>query len=62
MEYKSYIRLDTKHIRILKFDMYLPCMMFQKSDVLSLRVLYFEHFMSKNAPKNNGNIGFLAFW
>ena len=52
MEYKSYIRLDTKHIR----------MMFQKSDVLSLRVLYFEHFMSKNAPKNNGNIGFLAFW
>ena len=39
IEYKRYIHLDTIHARILKFGMYLSCMMLHKFYVVILKIL-----------------------
>ena len=52
-----YARMDTIHSRNLKFGIYLPCMMFHKSDVA-----IWAHYMGKNVAKNGGHIVFLVFW
>ena len=56
------IHLGTIHARDLKFGMYLPCMMFYKSDVAILKILIFGLFMATKRSKIQYGRHFLAFF
>ena len=54
--------MNSKHVRDLKFGMYLPCVVFHKFSVAIFKILIFCHFMAKNRKKYNMAATFWQFF